>query len=266
MGLLAKRLQDKRVLRLIRKYLKAGVMAEGVCVRNEDGAPQGGPLSPLLSNILLDVLDKELEKRGLSFCRYADDLCIFVRSQRAGERVLQGVSRYLERKLKLRLNARKSQVVGPSAVKLLGFSFYLSKGEHRIRIHSDSVRRIKGRVREITRSSRSQSLQERLEKLKQVMRGWGNAFQLAEGRSVYQKLDEYVRTRLRVNMWRQWKKPRTRVSNLRSLGLSESAARKYGNSSKGPYRTAQSLTLKLTLTNRWFREQGYFELRSLHLR
>ena len=266
MGLLAKRLQDKRVLRLIRKYLKAGVMAEGVCVRNEDGTPQGGPLSPLLSNILLDVLDKELEKRGLSFCRYADDLCIFVRSQRAGERVLQGVSRYLERKLKLRLNARKSQVVGPSAVKLLGFSFYLSKGEHRIRIHSDSVRRIKGRVREITRSSRSQSLQERLEKLKQVMRGWGNAFQLAEGRSVYQKLDEYVRTRLRVNMWRQWKKPRTRVSNLRSLGLSERAARKYGNSSKGPYRTAQSLTLKLTLTNRWFREQGYFELRSLHLR
>lgn len=263
LGLLAKRIQDKRVLKLIRAYLQAGILAEGVRVRSEEGTPQGGPLSPLLSNILLDVLDKELEKRGLSFCRYADDLCIFVQSPRAGERVLAGVSRYLAQKLKLRVNARKSRVVKPVGAKLLGFSFYRSQGSYRIRIHPDSVRRIKGRVREKTRTRRPLSLEERLKELKEVMRGWGNAFRLADGRSVYQKLDEYARTRLRVTLWRQWKKLRTRIANLRKLGLSEEAAQKCGKSSKGPCRTAQSPTLKLTLTNKWFRDQGYFELSSL---
>lgn len=266
MGLLAKRVQDKRVLRLIRQYLKAGVMDQGVCVGSAEGTPQGGPLSPLLANILLDVLDQELERRGHRFCRYADDLCIFVQSVRAGERVLQSVGRFLTQRLKLRINTRKSQVVKPVKAKLLGFSFYRRSGVYRLRVHPQTLKRAKARLRELTRASRPQSLSERLARLKVYLRGWGHAFKLAEGRGAYQKLDEYVRTRLRMVVWRQWKRPRTRVKRLRELGLSSGDAWRYGNSSKGPYRTAQSQTLKRTLTNRWFREQGYFEVSSLYPR
>lgn len=198
MNLLSQRLKDKRLLKLIRCYLKTGAMIEGVTTVNTEGTPQGGPLSPILSNILLDVLDKELESRGLRFVRYADDICLFVQSKRASERVLKSVSTYIERELKLKVNQSKSVATRPWKSKLLGYSFYHKKGEKRLKIAKSSITKYKSKVRAITSRSKPYAMYKRYEMLRQLSQGWIGYFKLNEARSLYKELDEWTRRRIRL--------------------------------------------------------------------
>lgn len=184
MSLVSRKIEDKRVLKLIRKYLKSGIMLKGMLVKSEDGAPQGGPLSPLLSNILLDELDKELENRGHRFCRYADDCNIYVKSMRAGERVLKSITKFLEQKLKLKVNAKKSAVSSPTKRKFLGYSFYYGKGGIKFRVHDKSYERLKEKIKKITNRNTSMNFDYRIKKLNEVIVGWINYFKLADRKSV----------------------------------------------------------------------------------
>jgi RNA-directed DNA polymerase len=249
----ARRVQDSRVLRLIRGYLEAGVMKDGVCVRREDGTPQGGPLSPLLANIMLDDLDRFLEKRGHRFCRYADDCNVYVRSRRAGERVKAAMTRFLTTELSLRVNEAKSAVDRPGRRKFLGYSFH---GRSKLRISSKSIERLKAKVRELTRRNRSISLEERLAILSRYLRGWMSYFQLTEAPSVLRQLDKWVRHRVRACIWKTWKRVRTRIRNLRAFGLDERLVRMMAGSRRGVWFNAGNSTLASALTERWLHKQG----------
>ncbi|WP_259463534.1 group II intron reverse transcriptase/maturase [Geobacillus stearothermophilus] len=231
MGILAKRIPDKILLKLIRKYLQAGVMINGVVMETQEGTPQGGPLSPLLSNILLDELDKELEKRGHKFVRYADDCNIYVRTQKAGERVMKSITAFIEKKLRLKVNETKSAVDRPWRRKFLGFSFTPSK-EPKIRIARESIRRMKQRIRTMTSRSKPIPMPERIEQLNQYILGWCGYFSLAETPSVFKELDGWIRRRLRMCQWKEWKLPRTRVRKLQSLGVPKQKAYEWGNTRK----------------------------------
>ncbi|WP_116192904.1 group II intron reverse transcriptase/maturase, partial [Paenibacillus taihuensis] len=209
MARVARRVTDKRVLMLIRAYLNAGVMADGALTKTEEGTPQGGPLSPLLANILLDDLDKELTKRGLRFVRYADDCNIFVASKRAGERVMESVSHFVEGKLKLKVNREKSAVDRPWNRKFLGFSFLKDK-KATVRLAPQTISRFKERVRELTNRTRSESMETRLEKLNRYLMGWLGYFRLASAKSHCERFDQWIRRRLRMCLWKQWKRVRTR--------------------------------------------------------
>jgi len=257
MALVARKVKDKRVLKLIREYLKAGVMINGVVIETEEGCPQGGPLSPLLSNIMLDELDKELEKRGHKFCRYADDCNIYVRSRKAAERTMQSVTKFLEGKLKLKVNREKSAVDRPWKLKFLGFSFYRGKEGIRIRVHRKSIERVKEKIRNITSRSNGMSMDTRLLKLKQLIRGWVNYFRIADMKSLAQSLDEWTRRRLRMCIWKQWKRVRTRFQNLMKLGLDRQKALEFANTRKGYWRIANSPILSVTITNERFQKRGY---------
>ena len=237
MARVARRVQDKRVLRLIRRYLEAGVMCDGVVRHAGEGTPQGGPLSPLLANIMLDDLDRELTARGLRFCRYADDLNIYVSSRRAGERVMASVRGFVEGRLGLKVNEQKSTVDRPWRCKFLGFSFYRNKGT-RVRIAPKALERFKDRVREITARSNGQSMRERSRALNSYTVGWVAYYALAKTPSVFRDLDEWVRHRLRACQWKQWKRVRTRMRRLRGLGLPEWVAREFAFSRKGLWRMA----------------------------
>ena len=259
MARVAHRVKDKRVLKLIRRYLESGMMIDGVVVDREEGTPQGGPMSPLLSNIYLDELDKELEARGHRFCRYADDCNIYVQSRRAGERVLAGMRRYVEGHLKLKVNEAKSAVDRPWKRKFLGFSFLAGK-KIRIRLAPQSVKRLKAKLRESTRRSRSQEMGERIQQLNWYLGGWIGYYALAETPSVLEEVDQWLRHRLRACVWRQWKRVRTRYRKLRELGLPERVVGFMANTRKGPWRIAASPPLQQGLSKAYWEAQGLLSL------
>ena len=214
MSRLARRIKDKRVLRLIRRYLQAGMMSNGLTTARREGTPQGGPLSPLLSNILLDEWDKELERRGHKFCRYADDCNVYVRSRSAGERVLKSLTIFLARRLWLKVNAEKSAVARPWGRKFLGYSF-TSQREARLKVAPASVQRLKEKLREIFRRGRGRNLSKLIEEdLTPLLRGWLNYFRLAEVKGIFEELDSWIRRKLRGLIWRKWKRPLTRTMKL----------------------------------------------------
>ena len=257
MYLLSKRVTDKRALRLIHQYLRSGIMEGGMVSQRTEGTPQGSPLSPLLSNIILDELDRELVYRGHSFVRYADDCSIYVKSEKAAQRVLQSITTYIEGKLLLKVNRDKSKVSRPTESYLLGFSFFRSKKQWEIRIAAKSIKRIREKCKMITSRNNGLSLQQKLSKLKPVIQGWLNYFQIAQAKSILAKLDEYIRARLRASVWRDWKNCRTRIRNLLHLGTSKQKSYEWGNTSKGYWRTAHSPILQTTLNNRYFSKKGY---------
>src|ERR1041384_5782931 len=219
MSRLARRIKDKRVLRLIRGYLQAGMMSNGLTTARREGTPQGGPLSPLLSNILLDELDKELERRGHKFCRYADDSNVYVQSRSAGARVLKSLTIFLERRLRLKVNAEKSAVDRPWERKFLGYSFTMQR-ETRLKVARESVQRLKGKLRDIFRRGRGSNLSRLIEEqLTPLLRGWLNYFRLAEVKGIFEELDSWIRRKLRSLIWRKWKRPFKRMKQLMKRGL-----------------------------------------------
>jgi RNA-directed DNA polymerase len=250
-----RRVKDKRVLHLIRRYLQAGVMLNGVVIATEEGTPQGGPLSPLLANIMLDDLDKLLEQRGHRFCRYADDCNIYVRSERAGERVMSNVRRFIEGRLGLKINDAKSKVDRPRNRKFLGFSFFRRNGIQ-IRIAPKSIERFKNRVREITARSNGWSMERRISALCVYLRSWVQYFRLAETPSVYRDLDGWVLRRLRLCQWKQWKRMRTRLRELRALKLPEWKAREFAGSRKGYWRMSSG-PLNSAMPRRYWIARGF---------
>ncbi|MBF0423766.1 MAG: group II intron reverse transcriptase/maturase [Magnetococcales bacterium] len=249
MSLIAKRESDKRLLRLLRAFLTAGIMQDGLVNRNEEGTPQGGPLSPLLSNLMLDVLDRELEQRGLNFARYADDCNIYVRSQRAGQRVMDSVTRFLAKTLKLKVNTAKSAVGKPSKRKFLGFSFQVVKSTVKRRIAPKAIERYKERVRKITRRKRGVSLTWMIKDLSRFLIGWRGYFGFCQTPSVLQRLDEWTRRRVRSVAWKQWKTGRQRFRKLVNLGVPPANAAPAAGSSLGPWRLSRSLPIHIALDN-----------------
>ena len=262
MARVARKVQDKRILCLTRRYLQAGVMMDGVVVRTEEGTPQGGPLSPLLANILLDDLDRELQKRGHRFTRYADDCNIYVRSKRAGERVMQSVTEYLQERLKLRVNEKKSAVDRPWRRKFLGFSFYKSR-KTGIRLAPESTQRLKEKLRELTRRNRSMAMETRIDHIARYLRGWIGYFALADAGQRLEDIDMWLRRRLRACMWKQWKRVRTRIRELRALGLPDWVAYEFANSRKGPWRMAGG-PMNRALPDAYWRGQGLPSLTELY--
>jgi len=234
MGLFSKKIGDGRVLRLIRRYLEAGMMAEGLVSPRTEGTPQGGPLSPLLSNILLTKLDRELERRGHAFCRYADDCNIYVRSQAAGERVMASITRFLADTLKLTVNTAKSAVANPWKRKFLGYSLTWHKAP-RLRIAPASLKRLEGQVREVLKRARGRSLPNTIHALNPVLRGWAAYFKLTETKQALEDLDGWIRRKLRCVLWRQWKRPYTRAQNLMKAGLREERAFRSAFNQRGPW-------------------------------
>ncbi|MGF7035599.1 group II intron reverse transcriptase/maturase [Paenibacillus mucilaginosus] len=239
MARVARKVTDKRVLKLIRAYLNAGVMADRALERTDEGTPQGGPLSPLLANILLDDLDKELTKRGLRFVRYADDCNIFVASKRAGERVMKSMTDFVEGKLKLKVNRDKSAVDRPWNRKLLGFSF-LSDKKATIRLAPKTISRFKEKVRELTNRTRSTPMDERISRLNRYMMGWVGYFRLASAKKHCEKFDQWIRRRLRMCLWKQWKRVRTRIRELRALGVPNWACFVMANSRRGAWEMSRN--------------------------
>jgi RNA-directed DNA polymerase len=257
MALLGNTVKDKRTLKLINAYLRSGIMEDGMVSQRIEGTPQGSPLSPLLSNIMLHELDKELNKRGHQFVRYADDCSIYVRSEKSAKRVVAGITRYIEKKLLLKVNREKTTISRPSVSQLLGFSFYKDKEGYGIRISKKSLKRIKEKCKRITKSSDPTSQQAKLKKLEAVIRGWVNYFKIAKAQSNMQRLDEMIRTRLRITTWRRWRLVRTRFNNLIKMGVAKSRAYMWGNSSKGACRIAHSPILCRTLNVAYWRKAGY---------
>jgi len=248
----ARKIRDKRILRLIGKYLRAGVVIKGRLQKSREGVPQGGPLSPLLANILLDDLDKELEKRDHKFVRYADDFVILVRTQRAGLRVKESVTRFLERKLKLKVNQDKSRVSSTDNTNFLGFTFKGTK----IRWSDKAFREFKRRVKRLTGRSWFVSMEYRYKKLSQYIRGWMNYFGISEYYRPIPQIDQWLRRRMRMCYWKQWRRPRTKIRKLRKLGTSLKIAIDVGLSRKGPWRLARTLATQTGMTNKWLKEQG----------
>ena len=255
MGKIAKRITDKRVLKLLRAFLNAGVMENGLVSPTDEGTPQGGPLSPLLSNIVLDDLDRELERRGHRFVRYADDCNIYVRSERAGKRVMESVSRFITKKLKLKVNEKKSAVARPVERKFLGFSFTLNRQPKR-RIAPKSITRFKERVRKLTRRTRGVSIEEMVRQLAIYLRGWRGYFGFCQTPSVLKSLEEWTRRRLRSVVWKQWKRGRVRFAELRKRGVGKDLAAQTAGSAHGPWRISNSPALSIALPNACFDKLG----------
>lgn len=254
---LSRTIKDGRVISLIHKYLKAGVVVSHKFEATEAGVPQGGPLSPLLSNIMLNELDKELESRGHRFVRYADDLLIFCKSKRSAERTLASTTRFIENKLFLKVNKEKTTVAYISKVKFLGYSFYIVNGKARLRIHAKSVAKMKERIRKLTSRSNGWGDERRKLALKQFIIGWVNYYKLADMKTLLLRVDEWYRRRLRMVIWKQWKRVRTRLRNLIKLGLPKSKAWEYANTRKSYWRTANSPILKRSITSDRLCLSGY---------
>lgn len=253
----ARKVDDKRLLRLVRVYIEAGVMVDGIRQPTAEGTPQGSPLSPLLSNIMLDDLDRELERRGHRFVRYADDLRVFVGSERAAARVLVGVTGFVEGRLALKVNQDKSSITTAANAALLGFGFYfLAGGRVRVRVTRKALARCKQRVRSLTGRSWGVSMSHRLEKLNRFIAGWCAYFGFADSFSVFEELDEWMRRRLRACYWKQWKRWNTRRRNLLALGMSERDAAFWALSSKGYWRIAGSFVLQRALPNSHWHDLG----------
>jgi RNA-directed DNA polymerase len=255
MTTLARTITDVSLIKLIRRYLQAGIMENGLTTMNVEGTPQGGPLSPLLSNIVLDELDKELERRGHRFVRYADDCNIYVKSRRAGERVMNAITLFIEKKLKLKVNRAKSAVDRPWKRKFLGFSFTHHK-EPKVRISPSSIKRFKKKVRELTSRRWSIAMEHRIRELNKYLVGWMSYYSLSQTRTIIAGLEKWLSRRLRMICWKEWKNPRTRVRNLNSLGVRKDKAYEWGNSRKGYWRIAKSPILHKTLGKAYWLSRG----------
>jgi RNA-directed DNA polymerase len=255
MGQIAKRVEDKRLLKLIRAFLNAGVMENGLVSPSVEGTPQGGPLSPLLSNLVLDELDRELERRSHRFVRYADDSNIYVRSERAGQRVMESVTQFITQKLKLKVNEAKSAVARPQERKFLGFSFTAGPKVKRV-IAPKAVDRFKRRIREITGRAKGVSMETAMEELAPYMRGWRGYFGFCDTPKVLIDLTRWVRLRLRTALWRQWQTPRRRRAALLELGVREPLAGNTASSSRGPWYLAKTKALTVGLSNAYFKSLG----------
>jgi group II intron reverse transcriptase/maturase len=264
MARVAREVKDKRVLKLIRAYLNSGVMVNGVVMDTEEGTPQGGPLSPLLSNVMLDDLDKELEKRGHKFVRYADDCNIYVKTQRAGERVMGSVRSFLEKKLKLRVNPKKSKVDKAQRVKFLGFSFYKYKGEMLIRVAERSLERFHEKLRRLTKRTRSGKLEDIIQEINIYIVGWIGYYRQAKTPSTYRDLDSWIRRRLRQLIWKRWKRGTTRFLELVRLGVPKWRAG-LGALGKSPWRMSASPVINEALSNGYFRNLGLKSIKDRYL-
>jgi len=259
MAKLAKKIGDGRVLKLIRRYLEAGMMAEGVVSPRTQGTPQGGPLSPLLSNILLTELDRELERRGHAFCRYADDCNIYVRSQAAGERVLGGITQFLSERLKLTVNEAKSAVARPWERKFLGYSLTRHKAP-KLRIAPASLQRLEDKVREVLKGARGRSVRATIEDLNPVLRGWAAYFKLTETKRALEDIDGWLRRKLRCILWRQWKRPYTRAKNLMKAGLREERAFRSAFNQRGPWWNSGASHMNAAFPKSFFDRLGLVSL------
>jgi RNA-directed DNA polymerase len=261
MSRVARKVRDERLLTLIGRYLRAGVMVEGVLHASEEGTPQGGPASPFLANILLDDLDKELERRGLPFVRYADDFVIFTRSRRAAERVFRSVNRYLTDHLRLVVNETKSRIVEADGVEYLGFVFHGRRAT--IHVSEKNLSKFKRRIRELTGRSRGISMDQRMSELRSYLRGWMGYFGLAQQSNLFDKLDQWLRRRLRMCYWKRWRWVRTRRRELIRLGVPRRQAIRHARSRKGPWHMAKSIATGVGLTNAWLAAQGLLSLKTL---
>lgn len=268
LNVLRRTVHDKRLIALIKKFLKSGVMENGVCRPTEEGSPQGGPLSPILSNIYLDDFDKEMERRGVKFVRYADDICLLAKSERAAKRQLDSASRYLVNKLKLTVNPTKSKVtrVNSKEFKFVGFLLgWDSKNEEMyIRVHPKAVKKAEDKLRILTRRNRGKRVRDVMDEVAQYTRGWINAFSVARMKSLLRRWDSWLRRRFRVYIWKQWKVPKARRRELRALGASPKDAHMWSYA-KGYIRVARSQVLHTTLTNKKLEEMGYFNLSNYYL-
>jgi RNA-directed DNA polymerase len=264
MARVARKVKDKRMLKLIRRYLQAGIMAGGLVESAREGTPQGGPLSPLLSNILLDELDKELEKRGHAFCRYADDCNIYVASRRAGERVMESVSQFLEKRLRLKLNKDKSSVDRPWKRKFLGYSMTPDK-QPRLKVAPESEARLRVKLKAIFKRGRGRNLKRVIEEMKMLLIGWSNYFKHAEVKAAFERLDEWIRRRLRCIRWRQWKRTRTRAKNLMKLGISKDRAWKSAGNGRGPWWNAGASHMNQAFPKSYFDRLGLVSLLNRHV-
>lgn len=275
MNLLRKQIPDQRVTDLIKKYLKSGVMEHGVHGKTEEGSPQGGPLSPLLANIYLNEFDQEMSSRGVKVIRYADDIVVLAKSKRAAMRLLESCRKYLENKLRLQINTQKSKVVSVVArkhFKFLGFALGKNGKGLYIRAHSQSLAKAKKKLKELTSRSQGRNVRQVMEKVKVYIRGWLGYFYVADIKRILQSWSEWLRRRLRMYIWKQWKKPKTKVQNLRKLGIPEWQAYQWGNSRLGYWRVAGSPVLSRSITNEKLAQAGYYDfpaqyehLRKLHL-
>ena len=254
---LSRTVKDGRVISLIHKYLNAGVVVRNKFEEIKIGVPQGGPMSPLLSNVMLNELDKELEKRGHHFVRYADDMVILCKSKRSAQRTLANIIPYIEEKLFLKVNKEKTEVAYISKIKFLGYTFYVNKKVGRLRLHPKSIVRMKARIKELTSRSRGCGDAKRKESLRQFITGWVNYFKLADMKSLLIKVDEWYRRRLRMVIWKQWKRIRTRGHNLIKLGIEKYKAWEYANTRKGYWRVANSPILAMTVSNNRLKQAGY---------
>ena len=272
MNLMRKSIHDKRVIELIKRYLKAGVMENGLLVKTEEGSPQGGPLSPLLANIYLNEYDQEMARRGVPVIRYADDIVVLAKSPRAAERLMETTQRYLEGKLKLKMNKEKSKVVSVFSIrnfKFLGFALGKGRNGIYIRAHGKSLKKAKAKLKELTSRSQGRNVRVVMKKVEVYIRGWLGYFGIANMKNTMQEWDGWLRRRLRMYIWKQWKLPRTRVKNLIKLGMEPWKAYRNGNSSKGYWAVAGSGILTKTITNERLARAGYYSLsdryESLHL-
>lgn len=257
---LSRTIKDGRVISLIHKYLRAGVVAGNKFEETKEGVPQGGPLSPLLSNIMLNELDKELQRRGHKFIRYADDLLILCKSKRSAERTLEKILPFIEGKLFLRVNREKTQVCSINKVKFLGYTFYRNRGKGRLRVHPKSIRKMKERIKTLTSRSNGWGDAQRKESLRQFISGWVAYFKLADMKIILQKVDLWYRRRLRMCIWKKWKLIRTRLRNLLKLGVSESKAKLMASTRKGYWKISGTSTLNVAITNERLRKSGYIFL------
>ena len=263
MNMVREEVKDKRVTDLIKKYLKSGVMVEGLLVKTEEGSPQGGPLSPLLANIYLNKYDQEMTRRGVKVIRYADDIVILAKSKRAGERLLESSKRFLEGKLKLKLNTEKSKVVSVYSIrnfKFLGFALGKGREGVYIRVHAKSLKKAKQKLKELTSRSQGRNVRKVMENVKAFIRGWLGYFGIANMKTTMQEWDGWLRRRIRMYIWKQWKKPSARVRNLMKLGMPQWMAYRNGNSQKGYWAVAGSGILTHTITNERLVRAGYFSL------
>lgn len=263
-SIIRKRVNEDKVVSIIRKYLQAGVLVNGVFERSEKGTPQGGNISPILSNIMLNELDKELEKRGLQFVRYADDCVIFTKSKKSATRVMKNITKFIETKLRLKVNKDKSKVDRPWRIKYLGFSFYQAKGKLEIRVHPQSIAKFKDKIREITSRSNAMSMETRYIRLKQVIRGWVNYFKIANMGKIAQTLDKWIRRRIRMCYWKQWKKIKTKHDNLVRLGIENNKAWEYANTRKSYWRISDTPFMHQILNNKTLERLGYLSLSSVY--
>ena len=263
--ILSRTIKDGRVVSLIHKYLRSGVMNKGLFEASEEGTPQGGPLSPLLSNIVLNELDKELERRGLPYVRYADDSMIFCRSKRAAERVRESITKFIEGKLFLKVNKEKTVVSYVKGVKYLGYSFYVHKGKCQLAVHPKSKAKMKLRLKELTSRSNGWGYAKRKQKLKEYIQGWMGYYHLANMKRLCLETDEWLRRRIRMCIWKAWKNPKTKVANLIKCGIAEWQAYQWGNTRLAYWRVGDSPILARAISNKALKKQGYVCLMDLYL-